>query len=193
MTSRPAAPAAPDAPPAVLLERVTRGDGQAASQLMPLVYDELRRLAGGYLRREQHRQTLQPTALVHEAFLKLVGQEASWQNRNHFFAMAANLMRRILVDYARSHDAKKRGGSAEKISLDDAFVFATERPSEVIALDEAMKELAEIDPRRAQVVELKFFGGLNTDEIAEVIGVHSNTVLRDWNLARAWLKTQLKS
>lgn len=176
-----------------LLASLNAGDARAADALIPLVYKELRRLAGHYLKQERPGHTLQPTALVHEAFLKLVGQEASWQNRNHFFAMAANLMRRILVDYARSHDAKKRGGSAEKVSLDDAFVFATERPSEVIALDEAMKELAEIDPRRAQVVELKFFGGLNTDEIAEVLGVHSNTVLRDWNLARAWLKTQLKS
>lgn len=176
-----------------LLASLNAGDARAADDLVPLVYKELRRLAGHYLKHERPGHTLQPTALVHEAFLKLVGQETPWQNRNHFFAMAANLMRRILVDYARSHEAKKRGGAAEKIALDDAFVFATERPSEVIALDEALKELAEIDPRRARVVELKFFGGLNTDEIAEVLGVHPNTVLRDWNLARAWLKTRLQS
>lgn len=176
-----------------LLASLNAGDGRAADALVPLVYKQLRRLAGHYLRQERRGHTLQPTALVHEAFLKLVGQDATWQNRNHFFAMAANVMRRILVDYARSHDAKKRGGAAEKVSLDDAFVFAKERPSEVIALDEAMNELARIDPRRAQVVELKFFGGLNTDAIAEILGVHSNTVLRDWNLARAWLKTRLQS
>lgn len=176
-----------------LLIALSAGDGRAADTLVPLVYKELRRLAGHYLKQERPGHTLQPTALVHEAFLKLVEQDTSWQNRNHFFAMAANLMRRILVDYARSHEAQKRGGAAEKVSLDDAFVFAAERPSDVIALDEAMDRLAEIDLRRAQVVELKFFGGLNMDEIAEILGVHSNTVLRDWNLARAWLKTQLHS
>lgn len=175
-----------------LLASLNAGDARAVDALVPLVYKELRRLAGHYLKQERPGHTLQPTALVHEAFLKLVGQDTAWQNRTHFFAMAANLMRRILVDYARSHDAKKRGGAAEKVSLDDAFVFAKERPAEVVALDEAMKELAKIDPRRAQVVELKFFGGLDTDEIAEVLCVHSNTVLRDWNLARAWLKTQLE-
>lgn len=175
-----------------LLASLNAGDARAADALVPLVYKDLRRLAGHYLKQERQGHTLQPTALVHEAFLKLIGQDTAWQNSKHFFAMAANLMRRILVDYARSHDAKKRGGSAEKVSLDDAFVFAKERPAEVIALDEAMNELAEIDPRRAQVVELKFFGGLNTDEIAEILQVHSNTVLRDWNLARAWLKTKLQ-
>lgn len=175
-----------------LLASLNAGDARAADALVPLVYKELRRLAGHYLKHERPGHTLQPTALVHEAFLKLVDQDTAWQNRTHFFAMAANLMRRILVDYARSHDARKRGGAAEKVSLDDAFVFAKERPAEVIALDEAMRELAEIDPRRAQVVELRFFGGLSNEEIAEVLGVHSNTVLRDWNLARAWLKTQLQ-
>lgn len=176
-----------------LLISLNAGDVRAADALVPLVYKELRRLAGHYLKYERKGHTLQPTALVHEAFLKLVEQDTEWQNRNHFFAMAASLMRRILVDYARSHEAKKRGGAAEKVSLDDAFVFVKEKPSEVIALDEAMKELAEIDPRRAQVVELRFFGGLGNEEIAEVLGVHSNTVLRDWNLARAWLKTHLQS
>lgn len=174
-----------------LLQNLNAGDAQAAEALVPLVYSELRKLAAHYLKSEREGHTLQPTALVHEAFLKLVEQETAWQNRNHFFAMAANLMRRILVDYARGYKAEKRGGVAEKISLEDAFIFAKEKPTEIIALDEALEKLAEIDARRAKVVELKFFGGLNHDEIAEILGVHSNTVLRDWNLARAWLKTQI--
>ena len=174
-----------------LLQNLNAGDAQAVDALVPLVYSELRKLAAHYLKSEREGHTLQPTALVHEAFLKLVAQETAWQNRNHFFAMAANLMRRILVDYARGYKAEKRGGDAEKISLEDAFVFVKEKPAEMIALDEALEELAKIDARRAKVVELKFFGGLNHDEIAEFLGVHPNTVLRDWNLARAWLKTQI--
>jgi RNA polymerase sigma-70 factor, ECF subfamily len=174
-----------------LLQNLNEGKGEAVEKLIPLVYAELRRLAAHYLKSERQGHTLQPTALVHEAFLKLVGQETQWQNRNHFFAMAANLMRRILVDYARQHKAEKRGGEAEKVSLEDAFVFVKEKPAQMIALDEALEELAKIDERRSKVVELKFFGGLNNEEIAEVLGIHSNTVLRDWNLARAWLKTQI--
>ena len=174
-----------------LLSALNEGNRDAVDALIPLVYAELRRLAAYYLRGERGGHTLQPTALVHEAFLKLVEQETPWQNRAHFFAMAASLMRRILVDYARSHKAEKRGGAAEKIPLEEAFVFAREKPAQMIALDDALKKLAEIDPRRGRIVELKFFGGLNNEEIAEVLGVHSNTVLRDWNLARAWLKTQL--
>lgn len=178
-----------------LLQSLNAGNKQVVDELIPLVYGELRRLAAHYLKNERQGHTLQPTALVHEAFLKLVEQKTAWQNRSHFFAIAANLMRRILVDYARTHLAEKRGGAAaaaaEKISLEDAFVFVMEKPSEMIALDEALGRLAAVDPRRARVVELKFFGGLNNEEIAEVLGVHSNTVLRDWKLARAWLKTQL--
>jgi RNA polymerase sigma-70 factor, ECF subfamily len=174
-----------------LLQSLNAGNREAVDALVPLVYAELRKLAAHYLKAEREEHTLQPTALVHEAFLRLVEQETAWQNRTHFFAMAANLMRRILVDYARSHTAEKRGGEAEKIALEDAFVFVKERPSEMIALDEALDKLAKIDPRRSRVVELKFFGGLTTEEIAEVLDVHPNTVLRDWNLARAWLKTQI--
>lgn len=176
----------------VLLQSLNNGNREAVDELVPIVYSELQRLASYYLRSERAGHTLQPTALVHEAFLKLVEQETHWQNRTHFFAMAATVMRRILVDYARGHKADKRGGTAEKISLDEAFVFAQDRPTEMVALDEALEELARIDPRRAKVVELKFFGGLNNEEIAEALGVHSNTVLRDWNLARAWLKSQIK-
>jgi RNA polymerase sigma factor (TIGR02999 family) len=176
-----------------LLQSLNEGNAEAIDALVPLVYSELRKLAAHYLKSEREGHTLQPTALVHEAFLRLVEQETAWQNRNHFFAIAANLMRRILVDYARSYGAEKRGGAAaEKVSLEDAFVFVKEKPAEMVALDEALQELAEIDPRRAKVVELKFFGGLNNEEIAEVLGVHSNTVLRDWKLARAWLKTQMQ-
>lgn len=174
-----------------LLQKLNDGNGEAVDELIPLVYAELRRLAAYYLKSERQGHTLQPTALVHEAFLKLVEQKNQWQNRSHFFAMAANLMRRILVDYARSYKAEKRGGEVEKISLEDAFVFVKEKPAQMIALDDALQELAKIDERRSKVVELKFFGGLNNEEIAEVLGVHSNTVLRDWNLARAWLKTQI--
>lgn len=174
-----------------LLQKINEGDVRAADALVPLVYSELRKLAAHYLKSEREGHTLQPTALVHEAFLKLVEQETQWKNRNHFFAMAANLMRRILVDYARAYKAEKRGGIAKKISFEDAFIFVKEKPAEIIALDEALKELAKIDERRAKVVEMKFFGGLNHEEIGEILGVHSNTVLRDWNLARAWLKTQI--
>lgn len=173
-----------------LLNDLSKGQREVTDQLIPLVYAELRRLAGGYLQNERAGHTLQPTALVHEAFLKLVDQNVKWEGRSHFFAMAAKLMRRILVDYARSHNAEKRGGDAAKLSLDEAFVFARERSSQMIALEEALKKLEEIDLRRSRVVELKFFGGLNNNEIAAVLGVHPNTVLRDWNLARAWLKTQ---
>jgi RNA polymerase sigma factor (TIGR02999 family) len=176
-----------------LLTSLHAGNKNAADELIPLVYSEMRKLAAHYLKNEREGHTLQPTALVHEAFLKLVGQETEWQNRDHFFAMAANLMRRILVDYARRYKANKRGGEAEKVSLEDAFVFVKERPSEMLALDEALEELAKIDPRRAKVVELKFFGGMNHEEIAKVLSVHVNTVLRDWNLARAWLKKQMQN
>lgn len=176
-----------------LLQNINEGKSEAVEELIPLVYAELRRLAAHYLKSERDGHTLQPTALVHEAFLKLVEQETQWQNRGHFFAMAANLMRRILVDYARSYKAEKRGGGAEKLSLDDIFVFVKEKPAEMIALDEALIELAKVDQRRSQVVELRFFGGLSNEEIARVLDVHVNTVLRDWNLARAWLRTQIIS
>jgi RNA polymerase sigma factor (TIGR02999 family) len=174
-----------------LLLALSEGKRDVTDQLISLVYAELRKLAGGYLRNERDGHTLQPTALVHEAFLKLVDQNVEWESRTHFFSMAATLMRRILVDYARAYKAEKRGGDEPKVSLEEAFVFARERPSQMIALDEALENLAKIDPRRSRVVELRFFGGLNNEEIASVLGVHSNTVLRDWTLARAWLKTQL--
>jgi RNA polymerase sigma factor (TIGR02999 family) len=175
-----------------LLHAFNAGNREALDAVIPIVYKELRKLAAHYLKNERAGHTLQPTALVHEAFLRLTGQEIILQNRGHFFAMSARLMRQILVDYARHRAAEKRGGAAEKFSLEETFTFVRERPAEMIALDEALEELTKVDARRAQVVELRFFGGLNNEEIAEVLGVHSNTVLRDWNLARAWLKKQLE-
>lgn len=176
----------------ILLQRLKDGNRDAVDELVPIVYSELQKLASYYLKSERGQHTLQPTALVHEAFLKLVEQETQWQNRTHFFAMAASVMRRILVDYARSHNAEKRGRDVERIAIDDAFVYVEERAADMIALDEALEVLAQIDERRATVVELKFFGGLNNEEIADALGIHSNTVLRDWNLARAWLRSQIK-
>jgi len=174
-----------------LLIALSEGRREVTDKLIPLVYAELRKLAGSYLKNEREGHTLQPTALVHEAFLKLVDQNVRWESRSHFFAMAAKLMRRILVDYARAHRAGKRGAGVGKFAFDEAFVFTRERAAEMLALDEALENLAGIDKRRSRVVELKFFGGLNNKEIADVLGIHSNTVIRDWKLARAWLKTQL--
>ncbi len=176
-----------------LLLNWSDGDKQAVDKLMPLVYDELYRLATSYMRRESSEHTLQSTALVNEAYLKLVDQtRVNWQNRSHFFGIASQVMRRILVDYARRNLAEKRGGNAETISLDDAVIFKREKSSEIIALDEALKSLAKIDERRQKVVELRFFGGLTFEETAEVLDVSKNTVVRDWNFAKAWLYRQIK-
>lgn len=177
----------------LLLSALTRGDDGAASKLMPVVYDELRRLAGSYMRRERSDHTLQATALVHEAYLKLVEQHSvDWQSRAHFFGIAAQLMRRILIDHARGHSRDKRGGEHQKVSLDEAFVFAEQRADELIAVDDSLNRLAKIDPRQARVVELRFFGGLSVEEAAEVLGVSPKTVKRDWSVAKAWLYADLK-
>jgi RNA polymerase sigma factor (TIGR02999 family) len=175
-----------------LLADWSEGDERAAEKLIPLVYQELHRLAESYMRREDENHTLQATALVNEAYLKLVDQtRVNWQNRSHFFGVAAQIMRRILVDYARRHLAEKRGGNAETISLEDAVIFNKEKSSDIIALDEALKVLAKIDERRQKVVELRFFGGLSVDETAEVLRTSKNTVVRDWNFAKAWLYRQI--
>jgi RNA polymerase sigma factor (TIGR02999 family) len=159
---------------------------------MPLVYRELRRLAHGCLGREHPGHTLQTTALVHEAYLRLVDQQAaSWKNRAQFFAVAAQMMRRILVDYARARQYGKRGGGAEKVELDEALVVSSDRAAEVVALDEVLMSLAELDPRKSRVVELRVFGGLSVDETAEVLGVSPGTVMRDWTLAKAWLHREM--
>jgi RNA polymerase sigma-70 factor (ECF subfamily) len=167
------------------------GDQAALGELIPLVYDELRRLAGRYMRRESQGHTLQTSALVNEAYLRLVDQRrVQWQNRAHFFGVAAQLMRRILVDHARSRLRAKRGGGAQIVSLDGQAVMSKE-VSELIALDDALKNLAEMDPRKSQIVEMKFFGGLTTEEVAEVLKVTPRTVEREWRKAKAWLNRSL--
>ncbi|MGB9233321.1 MAG: sigma-70 family RNA polymerase sigma factor [Terriglobales bacterium] len=177
----------------ILLTALTRGDDGAASKLIPVVYAELRRLAGSYMRRERVDHTLQATALVHEAYLKLVEQRSvNWQGRAHFFGVAAQIMRRILIDYARGHSREKRGGEQKKVSLDDVFVFCEQQADELLAVDDSLNRLAEIDPRQARVVELRFFGGLSVEEAAEVLGVSPKTVKRDWSVAKAWLYADLK-
>jgi len=170
-----------------------RGDQEALDRLMPLVYDELRRLASRHLRRERPDHTLQTTALVHEAYLALVGQrQANWQNRAQFFAIAAQLMRRILVDYARSQQAAKRGGDYLKVSLDEAAALPDKKSADLLALDEALDRLANLDPQQSRVVELRIFGGLSVEETAEALGISPRTVKREWSMARAWLHQQLK-
>ncbi len=168
------------------------GDRAALDELIPLVYDELRRLAGRYMRRENQGHTLQTSALINEAYLRLVDQKSvQWQNRAHFFGVAAQLMRRILVDHARSRLRAKRGGGAQMVSLVESGA-TSEEVAEVIALDVALKDLAEMDPRKSQIVEMKFFGGLTTEEMAEVLKVTSRTVEREWRKAKAWLNRALK-
>lgn len=159
---------------------------------MPLVYNELRRLAGRYMRGERADHTLQPTALVHEAYPRLIGQhEVAWQNRSHFYGVAARLMRNILVDHARARQAHKRGGQEQKVTFDEALEFAGGERTDVLALDEALSRLAQRDPRQARIVELRFFGGLSENEAAEVLGISVRTVKRDWAVARAWLYREI--
>lgn len=165
----------------------SHGDETAYEKLVPLVYAELHRLAHRYMSRERPDHTLQTTALVGEAYLRLVDQKVRWENRAHFFAIAAELMRRILVDHARKHSYAKRGGNAQKVELNEAVLMARDRSNELVALDEALTKLAEFDQRKSRVVELRFFGGLNVEETAEVLKVSVNTVKRDWSTARAWL------
>jgi RNA polymerase sigma factor (TIGR02999 family) len=156
------------------------------------VYAELRRLAAYYLRRERSGHTLQPTALVHEAYLRLAQQrEVQWQNKSHFFGIAAPLMRRILVDYSRGRHAAKRGGHVERIELDEAILPVIERAADIVALDEALDALAVLDPLQTRIVELRFFSGLNIEETAEVIGISASTVKREWSIAKAWLAREL--
>ena len=175
-----------------LLERWSQGDEEALDQLMPLVYDELHRLAGAYLRSERREHTLQPTALVNEAYLKLVRQRnIQWQNRAQFFGVAAQLMRRILVDHARANSADKRGGDRVNVSLKNIGAFGTQPTTDVLALHDVLNRLAEIDPDQSRIVELRFFGGLTIIEAAEVMQVSHSTVEREWKIAKAWLKREL--
>jgi RNA polymerase sigma-70 factor (ECF subfamily) len=175
-----------------LLVRWGTGDEDALSSLTPLVYQGLRKQASYLLRGERREHTLQPTALVNEAYLKLAGSgKQQWQNRTHFFAVASRVMRHILVDYARGHRRAKRGGGMIKLPLDEAIVVAPETSEEILELDRALELLAKHDVRKARVVELRFFGGLSVEETAEVLQVSANTVLRDWNLAKAWLRREI--
>jgi RNA polymerase sigma factor (TIGR02999 family) len=175
-----------------LLVEWSNGDKAALDKLMPLIHEELRRLAHYYMSRERGGHTLQTTALVNEAYLRLVNRKnVHWQNRAHFFAIAAQLMRSILVDHARSHAYAKRGGGARKIELDEAMLVSQERAAEVVALDDALKGLAEIDPQQSRIVELRFFGGLTIEEVAEVLHLSPATIKREWTTARAWLYHEL--
>jgi RNA polymerase sigma factor (TIGR02999 family) len=171
-----------------LLRAWREGDREAQEKLIPLVYDELYRRAHQYMAREQPGHTLQTTALVNEAYLRLVdAQQVSWQNRAHFFAVAARMMRRILTDFARSRHYLKRGGKVQHLSLDEALVVSRELDADVVALDEALERLAALDRRKSQVVELRFFGGMDVEQTAEALRVSPETVKRDWRFAKAWL------
>lgn len=175
-----------------LLAEWSEGNPSALDELYPLVYEELHRLARRYMSRERKGHTLQTTALINEAYVRLVDQKnVRWANRSHFFAISAQIMRRILIDHARRHAYAKRGGGAQQVSLEEVAMVAHDASSELVRLDEALKILAKMDPRRCHVVELRYFGGLSNEEIANVLNVSENTVTRDWNLARAWLHQQL--
>src|SRR5947208_3414898 len=175
-----------------LLAHWSHGDNAALAELTPLVYEELRRLAHYFMEGQRPDHTLQTTALVNEAYLRLADQtKTSWQNRAHFFAVASRAMRQILVNYAKSNQAQKRGGGALKVELDEAAIVSPEQSREIVDLHEALERLATLDSRKAQVVELKYFGGLNYDEMAEVLKISSVTVRRDWEFAKVWLYTEL--
>ncbi|MGA2860118.1 MAG: sigma-70 family RNA polymerase sigma factor [Candidatus Sulfotelmatobacter sp.] len=176
-----------------LLASWNNGDAKAREALMPLVYDELRKLAASHLRRERNDHTLQPTALVHEVYLRLAEQKnVQWQDKSHFFGVTANLMRRILVDHARAHLADKRGSGLPKVSLNEAIAMSRERPAELLALDESLTQLAATDPQQSRIVELRVFAGLTIEQTAEVLGISPATVKRDWNLAKAWLLREIE-
>jgi RNA polymerase sigma-70 factor (ECF subfamily) len=180
-------------PPEVtqLLQAWSRGESSALKTLTPLVYKELHRLAHRYMGFENPGHTLQTTALVNEAYLRLVSNHANWQNRAHFFAISAQLMRQILVDFARSRHQWKRGGKVQRVSLDEALIGSPERDEDLVALDDALTALTSVDPRKSRVVELRFFGGLSVEETAEVLKVSTDTVLRDWRLAKMWLLREM--
>lgn len=176
-----------------MLIELTGGNKDVVNQILPHIYDELRRLAGNYLRRERSDHTLQPTALVHEAYMKLIDQKkVKWQNRAHFFGIAAQVMRRILMDHARKHSAEKRGGEAEKLPIEEEILVVSHgRSAELLALDEALEKLAQFDETKAKIVELRYFGGLSIEETAEVMGVSVPTINRHWRMAKAWLHAEV--
>jgi RNA polymerase sigma factor (TIGR02999 family) len=174
-----------------LLIQMNNGDSEAEARLMRLVYAELRRLAAYYMRQERMGHSLAATDLVHEAYLRLVGQRDDWKNRGHFFGVAAQMMRRILVDHARAKAAERRGGGCARISLDEALVFSEQPSIDFLALDQALSRLAEWDPRQSRIVELIFFSGLTEDEVAIILDISSRTVKRDWSMAKAWLYKEM--
>jgi RNA polymerase sigma factor (sigma-70 family) len=192
-----------------LLDEHRRGSRSAVERLMPLVYDELRRIAAWHLRAERPDHTLQPTALVHEAFMRLADRATTpwesrereevadrattpWESRAHFFALAAQVMRHVLIDHARARDTGKRGGRARRIALDDALLAPARRDVDLVALDDALRSLAEVDERKSRIVEMRFLGGLEIEETAEVLGVSTATVRREWTLAKAWLRREMR-
>jgi RNA polymerase sigma-70 factor (ECF subfamily) len=177
----------------MLLAELTKGNEEAGGKLIPVVYAELRRLAASYMRGERSDHTLQPTALVHEAYLKLVEQHSTdWQSRAHFFGVAAQVMRRILVDHARAHLREKRGGGQLEVPIEEASIFAPEHSAEMIKLDQALEQLAKLDPRQAKIVEVRFFGGLTVEQTADLLNISPKTVKRDWSMAKAWLHGKMK-
>lgn len=187
------APPSPKGQITGLLQDWRNGDQTAIDKLLPIVYDELRRLAAGFFRRERLNHTLEPTALVHEAYLHLVDQNrVGWENRAHFFGAAARLMRRILIDHARSHNAAKRGGGEIKISLAEDVAVTNQRALDLITLDGALDELEVLDEQQSRIVEMRYFGGLSIEETAEVLAISPATVKREWNTARAWLYRRMK-
>jgi RNA polymerase sigma factor (TIGR02999 family) len=176
----------------VLLKAMSSGDETAAAKLLPLVYKELHRLASSYMRRERPDHTLQPTALINEAYLRLACDATDWQSRGHFIGVAANVMRRVLVDYARAHNAAIRGGGQQKVELEEDLAFSKERSAEMVAVDDALNELEKVNARQAKVVELRYFAGLSVEETAVLLGMAPRSIKRDWAMARLWLYREIR-
>ena len=177
----------------LLLKAMNRGDKSAADQLLPLVYTELHRLAKGYMSRERRDHTLQPTALINQAYLRIAQQEnVEWQNHSHFIGFAANVMRRVLVDHARERNAAMRGGKQVRVDLDEGIAVSKERSAEILLLEDALTRLEQLNPRQAKVVEMRYFGGLSVEEVASVLGIAPRSVKRDWALARMWLFEEIQ-
>jgi RNA polymerase sigma factor (TIGR02999 family) len=176
----------------VLLKAMNRGDAAARDKLLPLVYRELHRLAAVYMRRERPEHTLQPTALINEAYLRLIDSNMDWQNREHFIGMAANVMRRVLVDYARACKADKRGGGLQRVEFEEGIAFCRERSDELIAVDDALAELKSVNPRQAQIVELRYFAGLSDEQLAAMLNMSTRTIQREWHSAKRWLYERIR-
>jgi RNA polymerase sigma-70 factor (ECF subfamily) len=176
----------------LLLRAMQGGDPTASEKLLPLVYNELHRLAESYMRRERPNHTLQPTALINETYLRLTGDTINWQNRAHFVGVAANIMRRVLVDHARAHKAGIRGGNLQRVEFEEGIAISKERSTEMLLLDDALNKLEEVNPRQAKVVELRYFGGLSVEEIAAILNIGPRTVEREWASARVWLFERIR-